>query len=79
MLKLNLTLHIKAKNIPINNGKNSAKQKLKLKINNNFLKISSNTIENIPIIQYLKNNLFCLEFNILKLIIKKFLKYEIIY
>ena len=69
MLKLNLILHINAKNIPNNNGKNRATYKLKLKLNNNFLKISSRRIENIPIIQYFMNNLFCLELSILKLII----------
>ena len=69
MLKLNLTLHIKAKNIPTNNGKNRAIYILKFKLSNNFLKISSSKIENIPIIQYFKNNLFCLELSILKLII----------
>ena len=69
MLKLNLTLHMKAKNIPTNNGKNRATYILKLKLNNSFLKISSSRIENIPIIQYFKNNLFCLELSILKLII----------
>ena len=69
MLKLNLTLHIKAKDIPTSNGKNRAIYVLKLKLNNNFLKISSRRIENTPIIQYFKNNLFCLELSILKLII----------